>query len=184
MAPLDRWRYVRSDSTIWRMVEGKPVQLSSGQITFIQFAAHACLHIENGTMVLFDEPEIHLHPRFVTEFVRLLDQLLEYTGSQAILATHSPYVVREVTQSQVLILRVSEGRIDAIEPRLRTFGADIGAISTFVFGDPLYGSTLTDLAEKLEHEHVDPKGTLESLEDDLSGEGYMFLRRKLTSPAR
>ena len=29
--------------------------------------------IENGTLLLFDEPETHLHPNLITEFVRLLE---------------------------------------------------------------------------------------------------------------
>lgn len=66
----------------------------------------------------------------------LLDNLLEKTGSSAIIATHSVYLVREVFKEQVTILRRrDDGVIVSEKPRLSTFGANIGNISYFVFGE-------------------------------------------------
>lgn len=119
-----------------RVVEGVGYPLSSGEISFLRFAAQASLHIENGSLLLLDEPETHLHPNFISQLVLLLDNLLELTGSAAIIATHSAYFVREVFPAQVTVLRLGEaGEVVAEQPRLRTFGADIGAISYFVFGE-------------------------------------------------
>lgn len=73
--------------------------LSSGQLSFIKFIMQACLFIENGTLVLLDEPETHLHPNFISEFVRVLDRLLKLTGSISVIATHSAYFVREIPSS-------------------------------------------------------------------------------------
>jgi energy-coupling factor transporter ATP-binding protein EcfA2 len=102
----------------------------------LRFAALAGLYIENGTLLLFDEPETHLHPNFISQFVALLDRLLEQTGSAAILATHSVYFVREAIEDQVTVLRSdAERMISAETPTLKTFGADVGAISYFVFGE-------------------------------------------------
>jgi ABC-type transporter Mla maintaining outer membrane lipid asymmetry ATPase subunit MlaF len=85
---------------------------------------------------LFDEPETHLHPAFISQFVMLLDTLLEQTGSAAIIATHSVYFVREAFEDQVKVLRSGPDREIVIEePVLRTFGADVGTISWFVFGE-------------------------------------------------
>jgi hypothetical protein len=119
-----------------RVVEGVGYPLSSGEISFLRFAAQASLHIENGSLLLLDEPETHLHPNFISQLVLLLDNLLELTGSAAIIATHSAYFVREVFPAQVTVLRLgAAGEVVAEQPRLRTFGADIGAISYFVFGE-------------------------------------------------
>ena len=119
-----------------RFVNGKFYELSSGEISFLKFSAQVSLYIENGSLILLDEPETHLHPHFISRFVDLLNNLLEGTNSSAIIATHSVYFVREVFQSQVIILRSSDnGRIIADTPIFRTFGADVGAISYFVFGE-------------------------------------------------
>lgn len=119
-----------------RMIDGRTYPLSSGELSFLRFAALAGLYIENGTLLLFDEPETHLHPNFISQFVALLDGLLAQTGSAAILATHSVYFVREAVEEQVTVLRSDADRaISAETPTLKTFGADVGAISYFVFGE-------------------------------------------------
>jgi ABC-type Mn2+/Zn2+ transport system ATPase subunit len=51
--------------------------MSSGQLTFFKFALLCCLYIENGSFVLLDEPETHMHPNMISDFVELLDYLLE-----------------------------------------------------------------------------------------------------------
>ena len=177
---LERWADIDSVADVFRHVNGEVFPLSSGQLTFIRFTAQACLHIENGTMVLVDEPETHLHPRYITDFVRLLDRLLAETGSFAILATHSAYFVREVARSQVIVLReVNPGRINVVTPRLRTFGADIGEISHFVFGDRLFGKLVEQVRDRLKRSPNEAARYLKSLEGELSAEAWMNLSREI-----
>lgn len=133
---LERFASIDIKREPTRVVGGEAYPLSSGEISFLKFAAQASLHIENGSLLLLDEPETHLHPNFISRFVSLLDGLLEATGSAAIIATHSAYFVREVFREQVTVLSVdSENLVHAQRPKLRTFGADVGAISYFVFGE-------------------------------------------------
>lgn len=134
--------------------------LSSGQLTFFKFALLCCLYIENGTYVLMDEPETHLHPNLISDFVFLLDEILENTGSLAIIATHSPYFVREVSREQVHIFKSSRVEIDEFEigseknitivsPRLKTFGADVDSISQFVFDEDIKNRLSESLLKKM-----------------------------------
>ena len=165
-----------------RYVDGRATPLSSGQVTLLKFAAIACLHIENGTLVLLDEPETHFHPNFVSLFVELLDGLLKETGSLAIVASHSPYLVREVPRSQVFIYKRSEySDVHIVKPRLKTFGADIDAISHFVFDD----SIVNRLGENLVKELAEIKNTqqfsefIEQNRDELPLEMLMYIERRL-----
>ena len=177
---LELWGRIDPRAFVCRYIEGQTLPLSSGESTFIRFAAIACLYIENGTLLLFDEPETHLHPNLITQFIRLIDQLLKMTSSFAILATHSAYFVREVPGSQVLILKETNQRtIEVTNPRLKTLGADIGAISFFVFGDELYGRLLREMGIRLSESNEEPRGLLEQLEEELSDEAFMYLRREL-----
>lgn len=133
---LERFASIDVKKEPTRVVAGEGYPLSSGEISFLKFAAQVSLHIENGSLLLLDEPETHLHPNFISRFVSLLDGLLEATGSAAIIATHSAYFVREVFREQVTVLSVdSDNMVRAQRPKLRTFGADMGAISYFVFGE-------------------------------------------------
>jgi energy-coupling factor transporter ATP-binding protein EcfA2 len=174
------WANIDLSAGIYRRVGNRVVPLSSGQLTFIRFAAYACLHIENGTIVLFDEPETHLHPNFISRFIRLLDRLLEETGSFAVLATHSAYVVREVPQTQVFVIRQQPlGEAEISSPRFKTLGADIGAISFFVFGDELHGDLLREVQNRLQRSRKPMETVLGEIESELSPEAVMYLRREL-----
>lgn len=115
--------------------ENGPRHLSSGELAMFRFAAQAVSAIEQGSLLLFDEPETHLHPNFISDFMGILQDLLEATNSAAIIATHSAYVVREVPRERVSVLTLSAGEVEVNAPRLQTFGASIDTISQFVFND-------------------------------------------------
>lgn len=113
-----------------------PRQLSSGETAILRFTAQAIAAIDQGSLLLFDEPETHLHPNYVSDFMGILHQLLDLTQSIAIIATHSTYVVREIPRERVNVMSVDDdGQPHADAPRLQTFGASIDSISQFVFND-------------------------------------------------
>ena len=150
-----------------RFIDGKSYALSSGELTFVKFAAQASLHIENGSLLLLDEPETHLHPSFISGFCSILNGLLRDTGSAAIIATHSAFFVREVFREQVIVLRVDdEGAVHSDYPRLRTFGGDVGAISFFVFGQ----ESGSNLAQEVQLNLVESGLSLEEIEERHGGE--------------
>lgn len=175
---LDRWGGIDPKLEPLIRASDNSYPLSSGQLTFFKFALLCCLHIENGSFVLMDEPETHLHPNLISEFVELLDYLLEHTGSQALLATHSAYFVREVPKEQVHVFQQQDGGLISIDqPRLRTFGATVDSISQFVFGEDAEIRLTDKIYEKI-------KGrTFESVDDELSDQlslaALMQLRRRL-----
>ncbi len=175
---LDRWGDVDPKIEPRLKIEDSYYPLSSGQLTFFKFALLCCLYIENGSFVLMDEPETHLHPNLISEFVELLDYLLEHTGSQAILATHSAYFVREVPKEQVHVFQQQEdGVISIDQPRLRTFGATVDSISQFVFGEDAEIRLTDKIFEKVkgrDFESID-----EELSSQLSLAALMDLRRRL-----
>lgn len=177
---LDRWGDVDPKLEPRVQVEDSYHPLSSGQLTFFKFALLCCLYIENGSFVLMDEPETHLHPNLISEFVELLDYLLEHTGSQAILATHSAYFVREVPKEQVHVFQQRENGIVSVDqPRLRTFGATVDSISQFVFGEDAEIRLVDKVYEKVKGR--DFASVDAELSDQLSLSALMGLRRKLES---
>lgn len=163
-----------------RYIDGQSYPLSSGEISFIRFCAQICTNIENGTLVLLDEPETHLHPAFINKFFAILDTLLTLTGSAAIIATHSVYFVREVFKEQVIVLRKNEnGNLELEKPRLSTFGANIGNISYFVFGE----SEPTDVLLRVKNKIIEDKMTWPEVynkyKDDFSISVLMQLRNEI-----
>jgi len=121
--------------------------LSSGEEAYVRFCAFSSLHIENGSAVLMDEPEVYLHPQFIDALMGALHRLLELTGSVAFISTHSAYVVRCAEENLVYLMReptdgsLGGSDVEFTKPRMRTFGADVGMLSLFVFGEDEMATT-------------------------------------------
>lgn len=165
--------------------ENEPRDLSSGEYAMLRFAALAAASIEQGSLLLFDEPETHLHPNFVSDLMEILDNLLQSTKSVAIIATHSAYVVREVPRDRVNILTLENKTVRIDSPRLQTFGATVDTISQFVFGDTnishQYQKTLTQWAEKFGRE-LGIEGVIQQFGQEFNSESLSFIARVLSQP--
>jgi len=60
--------------------------------------------IQDGSLVLIDEPEISLHPEWQVKYIGLLLETFEaYQGCHFIIATHSPLVISELPPHATLI---------------------------------------------------------------------------------
>lgn len=177
---LERYASIDGRKEPVRVVDSVGYQLSSGEISFIKFAAQVSLHIENGSLLLLDEPETHLHPNFISQFAALLDNLLRLSGSAAIIATHSSYFVREVFREQVSVLRLdAEMQVSVEHPMLRTFGADVGAISLFVFGEDKPSLLASDLEHRILAENAGWEFLYAKYKDEISPEFLGDLRAKI-----
>lgn len=116
--------------------EGKEVRPSSGERMYFRFALNLLSYIDTAYVLIVDEPETHLHPNLVCDFMNLLYEILTATQSIALIATHSAYVVREVPTHCAHVYSIDEERI----PResfvyLKTLGASIESISQAIFAD-------------------------------------------------
>lgn len=163
----------------------EPRRLSSGEYAMLRFAAQSAAAIEQGSLLLLDEPETHLHPNFVSDLMEILDNLLQSTNSIAVIATHSAYVVRESPRDRVNILTLEGRQIRIDAPRMQTFGATIDSISQFVFGDTSfshrYQKTLSDWAEGTGRD-LGLDGVIEEYGAELNSESLSFIARRLAQP--
>ncbi|MGJ7562316.1 AAA family ATPase [Variovorax sp. GB1R11] len=163
-----------------------PSPLSSGQELFFRFALNLCASIEIGTLVLVDEPENHLHPNFITHLMALLRDILVRTGSFALVASHSAFVVREVTAKDVSIMsRAEDGSPTIRRPRLQTLGASVEAVSSYVFGDetvPALARLTVDALKDLPD--VDFELTLNRLHTEFSNEAISHIRSEILKRQR
>jgi hypothetical protein len=165
-----------------RFINGKIFPLSTGQLNFFRLAAWLCINVENGTIVLMDEPDIFLHPSLITQLCNLLYTILTNTGARGIIATHSPYFVREVPKRKVLIFKENiEGSISINNPFLNTIGADIGEISYFVFDETYYGSYI-EMAKNylLSSNAIDVDNRILDLKSSLSLPALIYLKKALS----
>lgn len=82
---------------------------SGGIMTLVDIAWQIFLYSLRGGrfVVAFDEPENHLHPSMQRSIVP--DLLRAFPQAQFIVATHSPFVVSSVKDSNVYVLAYREG---------------------------------------------------------------------------
>ena len=112
----------------------------------------------------------------------VLDNLLEETGSVAILATHSVYFVREVFSDQVHVLRSLPDRTIVVEtPTLQTFGADVGAISVFVFGEDEPSLLAKEVEKLIANSTVNWEDVFTRYKDELSLELLASIRARISN---
>lgn len=77
---------------------------SSGQLGMATALLSLASEIQDGSLVLIDEPEISLHPEWQVKYIGLLLETFEaYKGCHFIIATHSPLVISELPAHATLI---------------------------------------------------------------------------------
>jgi predicted ATPase len=141
--------------------------------------------IQPNSLVLFDEPETHLHPNAVASLFLVLSQVLEEFDSYAVVATHSPVVIQEIPAKRVLVFQ-REGNVTTAELlRVESFGESVTELTRHVFEtnevESLYRRTLRDLAEEETAEAVLARF---SLGLSLSAEAYLLAQYGKKEEAR
>jgi len=104
--------------------------------------------VEEKTLVLFDEPEAHLHPPLLSAFVRALSDLLSHRNGVAVIATHSPVILQEVPSNCVYKMSRSGLKATSCRPIIETFGENVGVLTREIFGLEVSDSGYHKLLEK------------------------------------
>ena len=110
-------------------------KLSSGESILLYLLTSIVSTLRFDTLLLFDEPETHLHPNAITTLISALYKLLEEFQSYAIVATHSPLVIREIKSRQVRVMERFGDRSLIRKIQQETLGANISALVDEIFGN-------------------------------------------------
>lgn len=132
--------------------------LSSGQSFLMYIFTEIIANIRYGSLLLFDEPELHLHPNAVANIIRIIEEILKKNKSFAIIATHSPQIIQEIPSRFVKVIE-REGSIPIVrELYLECFGENLDTITNDIFltkdVDGNYKDVLKGLASKMTFEEV------------------------------
>ena len=102
----------------WRMAQGNP---------------HLDDPLESEAIVLIDEVDLHLHPKWQQ---RILNDLVRtFPKAQFVVSTHSPQVLTTVRPEHIVELdRGEDGRVVAGSPASATYGAEAGDVLSSVMG--------------------------------------------------
>ncbi|MDT0178181.1 AAA family ATPase [Enterobacter sp. BRE11] len=131
--------------------------------------------IQEKSLVLFDEPESHLHPPLLSTLIRVMSDLLYKRNGVAIIATHSPVVVQEVPKSCCWILDRYVDFIDSYRPSLETFAENVGVITKEVFKLEMEKSGYHNLLKKQVSTGLSYEMILNKFDGQLGFEGRAVL---------
>ncbi|MGX1348010.1 putative ATPase [Bradyrhizobium elkanii] len=151
-------------------------RMSSGHAIVLLTITKLVARVDEKTLVLFDEPESHLHPPLLSALIRSLSRLLSSRNAIAIIATHSPVVLQEIPKSCVWKITRSGLSSEWRRPEVETFGENVGTLTREVFGLEVAKSGFNELllseAERAEtYEQV-----IAAFNDQLGFEGRAILR--------
>jgi energy-coupling factor transporter ATP-binding protein EcfA2 len=87
------------------------------------------------TLIIYDEPETHLHPNAIVELMNTIYELVEEFESYCLIATHSPLVIRELFSKNVFVI-TRENNVPSVKRiGIESFGENLGILTDEVFGD-------------------------------------------------
>ena len=135
------YNYFSFELNILKPQNVKPVnyfQLSSGEKSYLTLfsnvvsminellAIQSTLEEYNNKkrtfLIIFDEVELHLHPEWQRKFIYFINDFfktkLNFVKFQFLIATHSPFIVSDLDNSQIIYLGNEENK-------LKTFGGNI-----------------------------------------------------------
>lgn len=108
--------------------------MSSGERQIFSLIVCLCEKIWYDTLIVIDEPEIHLHPQAIMNFMELLSNVLEKYESYAIIATHSPLVIREMIGRNVFVMNKYDGDTRLVQSiDFECFGENIAFLYKKIF---------------------------------------------------
>ena len=109
--------------------------LSSGHKIIIKILADvtAQMSLTLPSLLLIDEPEVHLHPSLQAAFLKSIRKCLDLFDGYAILTTHSPVLLQEMPSRYVQVLNRLETKSLLTDIDIETFGESISVITEAVF---------------------------------------------------
>lgn len=184
---LDTWKLIMSNifeeeyldklhfiSEIEQQRLGFSEELSSGQNILIYTMTEVIANIKSQSLLMFDEPETHLHPNAVANFMRLFYTILNEFDSYAIVSTHSPLIIQEIPSQYINVFNRYGNNALVEKPQSEFFGENISNITNELFevqeNESNYKSYLKKINETLSVDEI-----LELFEEGLSFNALTYL---------
>lgn len=92
--------------------------------------------VEEQTLVILDEPELHLRPPLLSAFVKAFSNLLVSRNAVSLIVTHSPVIVQEMPSDCVKIINRINNLVNLVsleESEMETFGENISSLTREIF---------------------------------------------------
>jgi predicted ATPase len=126
--------------------------LSDGEAQLVQVLGAAHIFRRESTLFLFDEPETHLNPSWRTNFhLHLIQSLDASTQVQAVLSTHSPFLISSLRKENVFRFERRGLRTEMAPVVSETFGASFDVLikQYFALKSTISQTAVTEILQHL-----------------------------------
>lgn len=110
-------------------------QMSSGQSIIFNIITEIVKNIRYDSLIIYDEPETHLHPNAISELTNTLYKLCSEFEAYCLIATHSPLIIQEILSRNVYILDREDNNLYIRHPSTETLGENLTVITNEIFGN-------------------------------------------------
>lgn len=162
--------------------------MSSGESIFVYALTEIIANIRFDSLIIFDEPEQHLHPHSIMALVRAITNVLTKFQSYAIIATHSPLVVRELMSDNVFVFKRTEDSLYAAKIGIECFGEDISVLTDVVFGNlnenKTYEHIVNEIVKSCNYDYEKALNEIRGEHNELSLDLKMLVRTIINNNAK
>lgn len=152
------------------------INISSGQNIILSTITDVIANIEDESILLFDEPELHLHPNAMSNLIRMFYVLLTEFKSYAIISTHSPIIIQETPSKYVHVFKRIQNTPTVKKLDLESFGENLSNITNETFGVKNTESNYQVWLEKMVNDNLSFDTILEKFDNNLSLNAMTYLK--------
>ncbi|WMS85112.1 AAA family ATPase (plasmid) [Bacillus wiedmannii] len=157
------------------LLNGEDISLSSGQNLILMTMTEVIANIEHESLLLFDEPETHLHPNALSNLIRMFNTLLVEFNSFAILSTHSPIIIQEIPSKYINVVERINNTPKVRKLHIESFGENLTTITNEVFDVRNTESNYKDWFETMVEKEMSYDEILSTFNDNLSYNAMTYL---------
>jgi ABC-type multidrug transport system ATPase subunit len=154
-------------------------KVSSGQNILLFIITEIIAQIRQNSLIIYDEPETHLHPNAISELMNTLFTMTENFNSFCIIATHSPIVIQELQSRNVYVIEREEASVSARKLDKEVFAENLTVITEDIFGNRDVSKHYIQFLRRLVNENMtfeEIVGTIETNDLPLSLNARLYIK--------
>lgn len=111
---------------------------SDGEHQFLHTMGICLMLQSKSVLFLLDEPETHFNPEWRSEFISILKDSLNKSGTnhlmrEIIITSHSPFIISDCYPDKVIVFKKNEQPQSAFNKNFRTYGTSVDLIMEHIF---------------------------------------------------
>ncbi|WCC45998.1 AAA family ATPase [Tenacibaculum finnmarkense] len=157
-------------------------KLSSGQSIMLDIMTKIIANIRYDSLILFDEPETHLHPNAISQLINSIYELVESFDSYCLITTHSPIIIQNIFGKNVYVMEKDNNIPFLRKIGIESFGENLTILTEDVFENRDINKHYKIILDKMINEYFNYEIIIQKIENEnlpLSLNAKLYLKSKL-----